>query len=247
MEKRILEEIGLTESEIKVYLALLKRGSSTKGPIVREAGITSSKVYEVIDRLIDKGLASYVLKNKVKYFNAAPPSRIKDYLREKEEKLKEQEKTLDSILPQLEMLENIKERKSDAEVYRGWKGMQTVYNDLIETLQPGEEYLVFGASVGADRKRTRSFFRRFSMKVQRKRLNAKIIFNENARGNIPGIEDAAQLRYLDHNTPSEILVYSDKTAIVLLEKDPLIILIRGENIANSFRTYFDVMWKAAKR
>jgi sugar-specific transcriptional regulator TrmB len=242
----LLKEMGLTESEIRAYLALLETGSSKKGPLVKKTGISSSKIYEVLDRLIEKGLVSYVLKNKVRHFNAAPPSRIKDYLQEKGEKIKKQENMLEHVLPHLETIGKTKERKTDAEVYRGWKGMQTVYNDLLETLEPGEEYVIFGASRGEDEKRVRSFFKRFGMKVVRKKLKAKIIFNENARGNIPNVERTAKVRYLDHTTPSEILIYGHKTAIVLLEKEPLVILIRGENVAKSFRRYFDVMWGVAK-
>src|SRR3989338_8455144 len=126
MNTQILEEIGLTNSEIKVYLALLELGSEKKGPIVKKAGITSSKIYEVIDKLIEKGLASYVIKDKVKYFSAAPPSRIKEYLKEKELKIKEQEQIFEKILPSLELKQRLVKKGTDAEVYRGWKGMQTI-------------------------------------------------------------------------------------------------------------------------
>lgn len=247
MNTKILEEIGLTDSEIKVYLALLELGSSKKGPIVKKAGITSSKIYEVIDKLIERGLASYVIKDKVKYFNAAPPSRIKDYLREKEIKLKEQETEIDKLLPSLELKQKLTEKKIDAEVYRGWRGMQTVYNDLLESLKPKEEYFIFGASRGMDTKKVKSFYTRFNEKVTKKKLRANVIFNENARGNIPNVEKSGDVKYLDQTTPAEILVYDNKTAIVLLEKEPLIILIRGESIAKSFKAYFDVMWMVAKK
>jgi sugar-specific transcriptional regulator TrmB len=247
MDTKILEEIGLTDSEIKVYLALLELGSSKKGPIVKKAGITSSKIYEVIDKLIERGLASYVVKDKVKYFNAAPPSRIKDYLKEKEAKLKEQENELDKLLPSLELKQKLKEKKTDAEVYRGWRGIQTIYNDLLESLKRGEQYYIMGASRGLDTKKVKSFYTRFNEKSIKKKLKANIIFNENARGNVPNAEKTGKVKYLDQTTPSEILVYKNKTAIVLLEKEPLIILIRGESIAKSFKAYFDVMWLVAKK
>jgi len=246
MDTKILEDIGLTDSEIKVYLALLKIGSSKKGNIVKEAGITSSKVYEVIDRLIEKGLASYVIKDKVKYFNVAPPERIKDYLKQKEENLKKQEEEFDKFLPQLSLIQKLVEKKTDAEIYRGWKGMQTVYNNLLETMNKGEKYYIFGASKGEDEKRVKSFFTRFSEKVAQKKLKARIIFNDNARGNIPELEKKAEVRYLNQTTPAEILIYQNKTAIVLLENEPLIILIRGESIAKSFIEYFKIMWELAK-
>ena len=84
-------------------------------------------------------------------------------------------------------------------------------------------------------------------KVIKKKLKANIIFNENARGNVINAEKTGKVKYLDQTTPSEILVYKNKTAIVLLEKEPLIILIRGESIAKSFKAYFDVMWLVAKK
>jgi HTH-type transcriptional regulator, sugar sensing transcriptional regulator len=247
MNTKILEEIGLTDSEIKVYLALLELGSSKKGPIVKKAGITSSKIYEVIDKLIERGLASYVVKDKVKYFNAAPPSRIKDYLKEKENQIKKQETELDKLLPSLELKQKLTEKETDAEVYRGWRGMQTVYNDLVESLKSKDEFYIFGASRGTDTKKVKSFYTRFNNRVKQKKLKANIIFNENARGNVPNVKEIGKVKYLDQTTPSEILIYKNKTAVVLLEKEPLIILIRGESIAKSFKAYFDVMWIVAKK
>ncbi len=247
MDTRILEEIGLTSSEIKVYLALLELGSTTKGPLVKKAGITSSKVYEVVDKLIEKGLASYVTKNNVRFFGAAPPSRIRDYLQEKEAKIKEQEETLASLLPQLELTQKLRKRETDAEVYRGWRGMQTVYASLLTELNRGDSFYVFGASKGTDVKKIQSFFTRFNQKMAQKGLRGHIIFNRNAKGNIPHVEKHAMVRYLDQTTPAEILVYKDKTAIVLLEQEPLVIMITGAAIATSFKAYFHVMWMIAKK
>tara|TARA_Y100000031_G_C8253435_1_gene401781 strand:- start:5065 stop:5808 length:744 start_codon:yes stop_codon:yes gene_type:complete len=247
MNTKILKQIGLTDSEIKVYLALLELGSSKKAPIVKKSKISSSKVYEVIDKLIDKGLASYVIKNKVKHFNAAPPSRIKNYLKQKEKTLKQQKREFDKLLPSLELRQTLTQKGSDAEIYKGWKGMTTVYNDLLESLRRGDKYYIFGASKGIDTKKVKSFYSRFNKKAEKKKLKAHIIFNENARGNIPNVEKKSKVKYLDQTTPSEILIYKNKTAIVLLEKEPLIILIRGESIARSFRSYFNVMWMMAKK
>ena len=48
VKTELLEEIGLTKSEIKVYLALLELGSATSGPIVDKSGASSSKIYEIL-------------------------------------------------------------------------------------------------------------------------------------------------------------------------------------------------------
>ena len=56
MIENVLAEIGLTKGEISVYKALIKLGSSTAGPIIKEAKISPSKIYNIIERLLEKGL-----------------------------------------------------------------------------------------------------------------------------------------------------------------------------------------------
>ena len=88
MDLRLLEEIGLTKGEIAVYMALLDVGSSTVGPIIDKANVSSSKVYDILERLMDKGLVSFVIKSGTKNFEAADPERLLDYMKEKKRSLK---------------------------------------------------------------------------------------------------------------------------------------------------------------
>jgi len=80
MDTKIFQEIGLTEGETKVYLALLKLGETTKGSLAKEANVSSSKVYELVDKLEKKGLAGHIIKGKIKHFVAMEPKRILDYM-----------------------------------------------------------------------------------------------------------------------------------------------------------------------
>ena len=100
METESLRNLGLTDSEIKVYLALLELGSTTKGPIVDKSRVASSKIYELLEKLSQKGLISTVIRSGTRYFEAAPPSRLLDYLKEKEANLKEQEINLQKLIPE---------------------------------------------------------------------------------------------------------------------------------------------------
>ena len=47
MNKEILREIGMTENEVNVYLALFKLDSSTTTDIIKESRVSSSKVYSI--------------------------------------------------------------------------------------------------------------------------------------------------------------------------------------------------------
>jgi len=250
MNTEILEKIGLTKSEIKVYLALLELGSTSKGLLVKKAGITSSKIYEVMDKLIKKGLASYVLKNKVKYFKAASPKRIKDYLEEKKKEIIEKEKSFEKILPFLKDKHLFLKEEIDAEIFKGWRGMETVFEDMINTLDKGEINYVFGASKGYDTKRTRSFYDKYQIKTNKKGIKIKTIFNEDSREYFEkskAIKKHIEVKYLKQKTPTEINIYDNKVLIIILSKIPIIIMIKGEEVAASFKQYFDTMWKIAKK
>ena len=84
MEISILKEIGFSDREIKVYLALLELGETTVGPIASRTRIQHSKIYQTLEKLIDKGLISFIIKSKTKYFQAQNPNQILNMLKEKE-------------------------------------------------------------------------------------------------------------------------------------------------------------------
>ena len=102
MNPKLLEDIGLTEGETKVYLSLLRMGESKTGPISKEAEVSSSKVYKILDRLISKGLIVYVIKGKVKFFSAVEPRRILDYMKKREKEFKKKMDAVADIIPKLE-------------------------------------------------------------------------------------------------------------------------------------------------
>jgi len=52
---------------------------------------------------MQKGLVSQVIKSNVKYFEAASPKRLLDYMSEKKKNLESKEKELEALIPQLEI------------------------------------------------------------------------------------------------------------------------------------------------
>src|SRR3989338_5603343 len=100
MDTKMLQEIGLTQGEIKTYLALLKTGSSSTGAIAKESQVSRSKLYSILDKLEKKGLVSHIDKNGVTYFQAAEPAKIRDYIRDEEEKLRRIDEDFQKFLPQ---------------------------------------------------------------------------------------------------------------------------------------------------
>src|SRR3989339_656937 len=95
--KNKIESLGLSERESRVYVALLDVGPTTVSKIIRKTGIASSKIYDVMEKLIHRGLVTYVLKQGKKEFHPVDPKRLFNIIQEKEATIKE-------ILPTLEEL-----------------------------------------------------------------------------------------------------------------------------------------------
>src|SRR3989344_6756812 len=133
-----LLKIGLTEGESKVYLALSELGSSTVGPIVNKSQVAYSNIYDILNRLIDKGIVSFIIKDKTKYFQAASPSNLILYLDKKQEEIIKEKEALRKIIPDLEKLQEMKTRQ-EAEIFLGKKGLRTAYEKLSKEVIKGDE------------------------------------------------------------------------------------------------------------
>ena len=79
-----LEALGLTGSEIKAYVALLKGGTMTASDVSREARIPYSKVYDALESLHGKGWVE-VQKSRPIVYTAKPPDTALEELKSRQE------------------------------------------------------------------------------------------------------------------------------------------------------------------
>ena len=183
MELADLKKIGLTEGEIKIYDALLDLGESTRTELAKKSGVSPSKIYDVANRLLEKGIISSVKKNGVIHFSAADPEKLKDFLQHKEAEIKKEKELVDQLLPTLLAKYQQTEKETDIEVFYGWEGMKTAFDDVIKILERGENNYVFGASKGYNSKQADIFFSQYYQKKRKKGFGTKIIFNEDVKEN----------------------------------------------------------------
>ena len=138
-EREVLEELGFTPAEASIYLALLETGSTLTGPIIKKTNLHRGTVYQILQRLEEKGLVSSVIKGKKQYFEAAPPEQLLELLRSKED-------MLEGIMPELKAKSDSSREKQRVTVYTGTKGIRTVMDRILEELSPGGTYYDFGVS-----------------------------------------------------------------------------------------------------
>ena len=246
MKEQILEEIGLTRGESKVYLTLLKIGETTTGKIIEEAQISAGKVYQILDKLIKKGLVSYIVKDKTKYFSASHPNRILDLLHEKEKNIKEKEIEIKQILPSLIQDYNLERKNNEATLFKGLKGIQTAIFELLDNSE--KEILAMGITTSKD-ERFNLLWEKWHNEREKRRIKCKCLFSEINKEYSQKLKKMkfSEVKIINGVTPSAITISKEYVLIQTYKEDVECLLIRNENIAQSFRTFFETMWNSAKK
>jgi HTH-type transcriptional regulator, sugar sensing transcriptional regulator len=219
-----LKSIGLTEGEIDVYLALLEIGLSTTGKITKVAGISSSKVYEVLQRLIKKGLANYVVERGVHYYSATPAERLIDFLEDKKNELNKGQDAVRSLIPILEAKRS-EQPTTEAVIYRGRQGPLIALKEVYEAGLNGAEIIGYGTDDDGYVTHYPAQLTDFITNQNKKKLKSRLIFGEGFK------------------SPNN--VYGNKVAIVDMNDPFTTIIIEKKEIADSYRKHFEVLWKMA--
>ncbi len=236
--ENLLGQLGLTLTESKIYLALLRRGTSQAGRLSKETGIHRRTVYDTIERLIEKGLVTYITTDNVRYFEAIDPERLISLIKEREENIKK-------LIPELKGLYNSHKERKETLFFKGKESLKAVFDDQIKV---GKEILFIGKGVEVN-EILKFYFHRFDKKRVEKNIPIKMIFDSEAKGikdihNIP----LAELRYLSgwNSSPLSAYIYGSNVSLVLWSDSPIAILIRQPEFADGFKNYFNVMWHVAK-
>ncbi|MEK6825701.1 MAG: helix-turn-helix domain-containing protein [Nanoarchaeota archaeon] len=233
--EKTLEKIGLAQNEIKVYLTLNDQGSMKAGRISKLAHMDRSSAYNAIQMLLDKGLVSYVLIGKVKWFQATGPQRILEYL-------KEQQEDVMAVLPELQERHKRKKIEGQVRLFKGIKGVKSVFLDMIRT---GKNNYVFG-SEGQFSERMPEFAYQFDRMKKEKKIRTQLILRK-GRKELDG--KTSEHRYLPtiSESPAVTNIYGDKVAIIIWTDEPEAIIIENAAAAKAYKSYFDFMWKHGKK
>lgn len=246
--QEILQEIGLTRTEAKIYLTLLDLGESKAGDILKKAEINSGRIYEVLSSLEMKGFVSKIIKKGVKFFIPSPPAIIREYLNEKREKINGQEEGIDEIFPQLMKKYSIIKSKTSVEVFTGIKGMKTAYDLLLEQGKKHKELFILG--IANQIKYPDSLFHllEYDIYKQRRKLSLRIkkILDIGARKEEFWRKDNSEIRYIQLPTLTSIEILGEAVLIQIFQQEIIAILISNKQAAEDFKKQFILFWYQAK-
>ncbi len=232
----ILQRIGLEEQEAKTYIALLDIGEGAAAKIAEKTGIGRVHMYQILAKLMDRGLVSFVIKNNVKYFIPANPEvLLKD--------LKEKEQELQKIMPALKARLELPFQDIKVEVYKGVEGFRSVLKDRIAC---GGDLYSFGVDEEMFQEKFGTIVEQFFRQEKEKGLKEYILTSDAAKFMYG--EKHVEYRFIPDEffDPTPTAIYKDRVLMIIWE--PLTtILIQNKNLAEAYRKHFLLLWKTAKK
>ncbi len=234
MEFDSLIQLGLTEAEAKIYSAILKLKTCTVREISKECGFHRTNIYDVLEQLIEKGLATTSREGKTTIYSATDPKNLYELLKEKKD-------LLDSIFPGLSKLYSSSSEEIKVDVFRGPEGMKSAWRDLIR-----EGSTIYGYGVrGQLREHLPVFAEQWFRDVKLKKIPYYGIYTK--RGNLPPIITEAKFVSEELSSPVATFIYGDKVNINIWEPTLIAIVIKSKLVASMFKNHFDLLWKIAKK
>lgn len=232
---KTLQKLGLDEQEAKTYLALLDLGETTITKLAERTELGRVHMYQITNRLIERGLSAYVVKDNVKYFSASDPKVLLEDIQQKEHQLKE-------ILQELRSRQRKSTSETKVEVYRGREGINSILKMIIKDEKP---YYIKGGTQEACTifELENSIFVR---RVEELRLPGKILARENDKFFIGTNEE---YRFIPEQLISSTtqMLWGDKTAIFIWSEPYHAVLIENREITSSNLTTFNYLWSIAKK
>ena len=237
MKQEQLEKAGLSPNEAKCYLTLLKLGSASANEISRMSGVHRVSVYDALRGLREKALISQITKANKLLFEVASPEKIKERIEEKEAELEDAKK----IIPELMLDFQMAKEKQEVHSYVGLTGIKTI---LQEMLNSKTEILDFGAEY-----KIKEFLPYDYPKWDRERVKKKIKMRIVANIKIkPTKIKLTKIKYIpkEFNSSVSTYIFDGKVALIMWVENPLGILIEHKSVYESYKNYFEYLWKTAK-
>lgn len=241
MAHTVFDSLGLTSSEAKVYETLLEFKTASIGEIASYAKIHRRNVYDVVQRLLNKGLVFQVLPKKNLVYQPVHPEKLRELL-------DYQAQELERLLPAMVRRFNDRHIPQASYVYRGVGGLKNFIGLMLE-----ERKTIYGIGskgIWFD-PRIENFVLHASKKYRGLRLKSYLIYDHEMRKRPEVLEIIGKphkflpKKYSGQSSVSifgdYVAVYSGMTAKKFGE-DISIFILKDKSLAKDYKKWWQFMW-----
>lgn len=238
MLEKYLQEIGLSEKESQIYLALLQVDSESIQDIAKKTGINRTTVYPVLESLNQKGLVSEVQDGKKTMYQAAPPERLETFVERQKVLLTEKAKRLKDIIPEIKGIQRQSGERPIIKFFEGRDGVVSAYEEFYSLVKPSDldGFLVYDMDL-LNNTYTKEEQEQFYQIRAKKKIKLTAIYG-NKSGDYNFITPGCRTRLDSDKYPisTDITVIGDSVILSSLGDHVSSFIIKSKDIASTLRS-----------
>src|SRR3989338_3940931 len=237
MFEKYLKDIGLSDKEAAVYVALLSFDKAQVTEISEKAKIKRPTTYVILESLAKKGLVSESNIGKKTFYIAEPPEKLGLFVERQIHLLEENKKSLDIIVPQLKSIQREQGEKPAVQFFDGKEGVLSS-NDDVFIKKFGDEpvYKVYSRDL------VKNLFTKKEDDIMRNRrlsqgIKSKAIYTSSDEERLS--DDTGERIKIDESKypiTSDITVYGDQVKIAIFGKRFSGISIKSPELAETLKS-----------
>ncbi len=239
-------KVGLSLREVKVYTKLRLGGELTASQVAKKTDLIRTNAYDVLNSLLKKGVVAYVIRSGTKYFRAADPEKLLDYIDTREKDLKELKGKVEGILPELKPIVVNGDRPL-IEVYEGKEGLKTILEMSVrESLRTKKEIIGISVQQQKCRDLATHYHERWYGEREKNKIKSRYLMSIE-EPLIPVKYTKFKVLPKEAKNPNEIFIFGNVTCQFFFVGDFFTaIVIKNKEITDKYRDYFNFLWKLVK-
>ncbi|MFZ2681652.1 MAG: helix-turn-helix domain-containing protein [Patescibacteria group bacterium] len=245
MYTHILQKLGLSANEAKLYELLLLKGESKASDLVPDSGLGRGNVYNLLTALVSRGLAT-VTAGKLQIYRAAEPTKLASLVEAKRLETDRLEAEFKAELPKLTSTFNLTTGRPAIQVFEGPEGFKEVLEDSLAATNGIMTFLDTAAVIGVIAEINRGYLKQ---RVAKKIIKRLILPDSQASRDFIAAQstpytEVVYLKDFPAGFKTATEVYNNKVSYLTLRPNKLIsVLIEDENIAALHRAQFEYFWQ----
>lgn len=247
--KNNLLKLGFSLHDAEIYLALVKKGPCTAGPIISETKLHRNVVYTSLDHLVGKKLISEKIKNGRKFFSVISPDTLVEDYSQKADLAKK-------VAQELERL--VSSGVQEITIHQGNEEYLSLLTSIIKSMSKGNVKYVLGTGGEDFMKYTmRPIWKKYHEAARAQNIKIKMLGYESQRSAVePDVkkEKIYEVKYLPANieNPAGIHIYPEVNTVLNImysdENTPVTaIKIKNKALVQGYLNLFHNLWKMARK
>jgi len=236
----VLESLGLTKIEGRVYLDLVRHGKSNAGEVSKRTHLNRTNLYDILQSLKQKGFI-FISEHIKKIFIANPPEILLKKHEENKVKIRE-------IVEELQKEAKQDKEKTKINVFEGKSSFDEILKTILKEKNP---IYFYGASIKSGKAFGEEYIKQMHDERIKNKISMKIL---SFRYPQEKIENINKIPYTEAKNISDKYFYEDNATMFVISGNKVYIgtqvepiylfMIENEQIAKNYISFFDTLWNA---